>query len=54
MNKYKVVISDLTHKSYEIEKKIIKSIGAKLILKNCKTQDELIALTHDADALSGY
>ena len=48
--KFKVVITDADFPSHEPERRILGEI-AELLKRPCKTEDELIELTKDADAL---
>ena len=52
MWKYKVAVTDLGYSTYEPEKKILEPIGAELVLRNCKSEEEIIDLAHDADVLA--
>jgi len=51
MAKYKVVMTDGRHASYELEREILAKIDAELITCNCSTEDELIAVCKDADGI---
>jgi len=50
-NKFRVLITDAYHKSQNIEKSILKEIGAKVETAHCKTEKEVIALSSEMDAL---
>jgi len=45
----KVAVTDYTFESLDVEKGILEPLGCELVARQCKTRDELIALTHDAD-----
>ncbi|WP_209125201.1 C-terminal binding protein [Alkalihalobacillus sp. BA299] len=47
----KVVVTDITFNDYEEEKKVFDAIGCELIIKDCKTEDEIIEVAKDADGL---
>ena len=47
----KVAITDWTFPDLEIEERILKTAGCEVVARNCKTEDELIALVADADAV---
>ena len=47
----KVTITDYTFPDLEIEERILKTAGCEVVARNCKTEDELIALVADADAV---
>lgn len=53
MSKYKVVIVSLGYESYDTEREILKPVGAELVLapRDCLTEDEVIAVAGDADAI---
>ena len=51
MAKYKVLVTDLRHKDYEIEANLLKEIDADLILKNCKDENELALYVKDIDGI---
>ena len=53
MSKYKVVVVSLGYESYDTEREILKPVGAELVLapKDCLTEDEVIAVAGDADAI---
>ncbi|MEA4934839.1 MAG: C-terminal binding protein [Lawsonibacter sp.] len=51
MEKYTVCVSDERHASYEIEQKMIESIGAELKLCHCEDEDDLIEQCGNADAI---
>ena len=44
MSKFKVMITDCKFDNFNYEKKIFQGINAKLIIAQCKTEDELISL----------
>ena len=47
----KIVVTDYTFDSLDLERKIIESAGHELIGANCQTQQELIDLCCDADVV---
>lgn len=51
MNKYKVVITDYYYESIHQEKNVMAEIGAELLDYHCKTEEEVIAVAKDCDAL---
>jgi D-3-phosphoglycerate dehydrogenase len=53
MSRYKVVVVSLGYESYDTEREILKPIGAELILarRDCLTEDEVITVAKDADAV---
>lgn len=51
MAKFKVVMTDDRHKTYEEEKKVLESIGAEVIIANLNTVQEVIDECKDADGI---
>ena len=51
MAKYKVLITDLGYTTYEPEREILEAAGAELVLKECRSEEEIIEHGRDADAL---
>lgn len=51
MAKFKVVMTDDRHKTYEEEKEVLKSIGVEVIIANCTTTQEVIDICKDADGI---
>jgi len=49
--KFKVVITDADFKDFEIERKELEKVNANLTVCQCKSEDELIEATKDADGL---
>jgi len=49
--KFKVVITDADFKDFDIERKELEKINASLSVCQCKSEDELIEATKDADGL---
>lgn len=47
----KVIVTDDRHGSYDVEKSVLDSIGAELIVENCVTSDEVLSACRDADAV---
>ena len=50
-NKFKIVVTDSESDSIDIEIKEAKKIGASVVRGNCKSEDEVIDIAKDADAL---
>lgn len=48
---YKIIITDCDHPSVDIERKILSNIHSQLILESCRTENEVIAVASDADAI---
>ena len=51
MAKFKVVMTDDRHKTYEEEKVVLESIGAEVIIANLNTVQEVIDTCKDADGI---
>lgn len=51
MSRHKVVITDYTYTTIENEERVIGEAGGELVPAQCKTEDELIAVAHDAFGL---
>ena len=51
MGKYLVCVSDERHADYQVERDLLKTIGAELRLCSCAAEDDLIAQCGDADAI---
>jgi len=51
MIKYKVVVTDDRYDDYEIEKEVLKEIGAELFVKDCRTAGEVLDACRDADGV---
>ena len=49
--KFKIVITDSYHPTLDAELEELQETNADLMLEQCKTEDELIAATQDADAV---
>jgi len=47
----KVVITDFDYGDVDVERPIIEGAGFKLVAAQCKSEEELIAVAHDADAV---
>ncbi|MFS0749933.1 MULTISPECIES: C-terminal binding protein [Oceanobacillus] len=47
----KVVVTDITFKDYEIERKIFEEMGVEFVVADCKSTADLVEVAHDADAL---
>jgi len=50
-NRFKIVVTDSESDSIDIEIKEAKKIGASVVRGNCKSEDEVIDIAKDADAL---
>jgi D-3-phosphoglycerate dehydrogenase len=50
-SKMKVVVTDYTFPSLDVEEAILREYDAQLVGAQCKTPEALIALVHDADAV---
>lgn len=48
---FKVVITDCDHPSVEIERTILKKINSNPVLESCRTEDDVIQVAFDADAI---
>ena len=51
MSKYLVTVTDCRHSSYDIEKRILESIGAEIRLRNCQTEEALIEECAESDGI---
>ena len=51
MSKFKVVMTDDRHKTYDEEKKVLDTIDAELVIANCTTPEELSEVCKDADGI---
>ena len=51
MAKLNIVITDTSFPDSEVEKKILSALDANVTVAHCKTEDEVLAITGDADAL---
>lgn len=51
MAAYKVVVTDKRHESYEIEKDILSTVDAEVVVQNCETADDVIKACRDADGI---
>lgn len=51
MGRFKVVMTDDRHGTYEEEKRVLDTIDADLIIANCSTTDEVIKVCRDADGI---
>ena len=49
--KFKVVITDAEYKDFDLERKELEKVNADLSICQCKSEDELIEATKDADGL---
>jgi len=48
---FQVVITDSGYKSYDIERQLVESIGGTLTVRQCTTEDDVVALARDADGV---
>jgi len=46
-----VVITDSGYKSYEIEREVLAPLNVNLVIQQCQTEDDVIALARDADGV---
>lgn len=51
MAEHKVVVTDLGYPTYRYEREQVEAIGGELITVDCKTEDEVMAATRDADGV---
>ena len=51
MDHYIVKVTDARHEQYEIEKEILKRIGAEVVVCHCSSEEDMIDQCADADAL---
>lgn len=51
MSRFKVVMTDDRHKTYEEEKCVLEPIGAELVIANCSTPDEVMDACRHADGI---
>ena len=51
MTKYKVVVTDDRYKDYNEEIKVLNSIGAELVVADCKAEKEVIEVCREADGI---
>ncbi len=51
--RFKVLVTDVLHKNYDLEESILSPIGAELCLQKLKTEQDLIDLGKDADGIMG-
>ncbi|MBP8717711.1 MAG: C-terminal binding protein [Candidatus Atribacteria bacterium] len=49
--KFKIIITDCDHPSVDIERNILSKIDSELILESCRTEDDVIAVASDANAI---
>ena len=49
--KWKVVITDSGYKTYDAERAVLAKAGAEVTIKQCATEDDVIALAKDADGV---
>jgi D-3-phosphoglycerate dehydrogenase len=47
----KVAVTDYTFDDLSVEESVLESLGCQLVGRQCKTTEELIDLTHDADCV---
>lgn len=51
MNQFKVVVTDYEYKTFAPEKEVLDKLGIELVFEQCVTEDDIIAVAKDADAL---
>ena len=51
MMKYKVVVSDNRHGDYSIESGILEKCGARVVVENCMTEEDMMEKCKDADGI---
>ncbi len=51
MPQLKIVITDTSFPDIEVESKVLAALNAEVIVGRCRTEDEVLALAQDADAL---
>jgi D-3-phosphoglycerate dehydrogenase len=51
MAKYKVVMTDDRHKTYDEEIQVLKSIDAEVVIANCMTEADVVEVCKDADGI---
>ena len=51
MSYYKVVVTDDRHGDFSVEKEVLASIGAEVVICNCDTKEEVIRECKDADGI---
>jgi D-3-phosphoglycerate dehydrogenase / 2-oxoglutarate reductase len=51
MPQLKIVVTDTSFPDTEMETKVLAALNADVIVGRCRTEDEVLALAHDADAL---
>ena len=51
LSKWRVVITDSGYKSYDIEREVLASVEAELVVEQCQSEDDVIALAGDADGV---
>ena len=51
MARFKIVMTDDRHKTYEEEKKVLNAIDAELIIANCNTAGDVLEVSKDADGI---
>jgi D-3-phosphoglycerate dehydrogenase len=47
----KVAVTDISFEKLDVEEAILKPLGCEIVVRQCKTQEELIELTRDADCV---
>lgn len=51
MSKWNVVITDAGYRHYDIEREVLAAAGAELAVKQCTSEDDVIAFSRDADGV---
>ncbi|MGI6669855.1 MAG: C-terminal binding protein [Acetivibrionales bacterium] len=51
MPKFKVVVTDDRHGSYDVERSVLSAIGAEVVVANCETPEDVLEACRDADGI---
>ena len=51
MGRYRVAIADNAFAPIDVERALLEPLGCDVTFRQCMTEDEVIALAHDADAI---
>jgi hypothetical protein len=51
VSKWKVVITDSGYRHYDIEREVLAAAGAELAVKQCTSEDDVVAFARDADGV---
>ena len=49
---FKIALTDYQTPDIEIEKSVVDAAGGELVVGQCKSEDEVIQITKDADGIS--